>query len=335
MLDLLEFFPLRYPLLVPVLNTLGYFIKHKTRIPNEIIPFLLFAVASVISTGIRYVMSGFSGWYFWFDIVFLYGVVNSLKLTLYAIGGYEAVRAIKFTSRREEVKNNMRRGFVRSILAIVVATIVISLVTMLFGSSFLGVFGHLTDAWVGIIFYAVAFDCFGKIAKHRERITPAYIVMMCSVLLSAVLFLVASVTASRFIGFICLALAAVLGIVAGILFVIPYIKERKRLKEEALKPFDPEAYQKKWVRVRDKLQKLSAEKQKEILCNFLCFKLIGNSIYNNVDLSAPLFSLADIEGKPVYVTPSKAAAYNVNPEAVTRAEEYISSLVDVEHKEDK
>lgn len=330
MLDLLEFFPLRYPLLVPLLNTIGYYIKHKTRIPNEIIPFILFAVASAASVVVRQFMSGYSGWYYWFDIVFMYGIVNSLKLTLYAIGGYEAVRAIRFTGRREEVKNKMRRGFIRSVLAIVVATVLISLVTVLFGTSFFGVFSHLTDAWIGIIIYAVAFAVFGMIADHKEKITPAYIVMATSTLLSAMMFLMASITTNRILCFVGLALTAVLGITAGLLAFIPYAKARKEERDKVMNPLDETKYKKAWVKVRDKLIKLSPEKQKELLRGFLYFKLVGDSIYGNVDFDRPLIPVVNSDGSQIITTVTDAKTSGVSTESVKEAEGYINSVVEAE-----
>ena len=334
MLDLLEYFPLRYPILVPLLNAFGYGIKHRTRIPNEMIPFILFAIASATSVSVRYLMSGYSGWYYWFDIVFYYGIVNSLKLTLYAIGGYEAVRAIRFTSRREEVKNKMRGNFIRSVLGIVAATIIISLVTMMCGSSFFGVFAHLTDAWVGIIFYAVAFNVLGKLVRDREDITPAYIVMMSSLVLSGIMFLMASATANRVVAIAGLGLAMLFGLVAGALRFIPWIKDYKAKAGDAIKPFDAEDYQKKWVKVRERLLKLSPEKQKDLLKAFLCFRLVGDSIYNNVDVNTPLFTIPD-DGGTIVLSVDKARNAGVSEEAVASVEGYIASVVDKAKTEEK
>ena len=127
MLEILELFPLRYVALVPVLNAIGFFLKHRTRLPNEYIPFLLFAFASVSSVTVRWMISGESGLLFWFDAVFMYGIVNSLKLTISAIGSYEAVRAIGFSGRRMEVQM-FKRPVVRLFLAFITATVLFSLV---------------------------------------------------------------------------------------------------------------------------------------------------------------------------------------------------------------
>lgn len=326
MLDLLELFPIRFPLLVPLLNSIGYFIKHKTRIPNEIIPFILFVVASACSVGIRLFTTDYSGWYYWFDTVFLYGLVNSLKLTLYAIGGYEAVRAIRFTSRREEVKNNMR-GFFRSILGFVAATIIVSMVTVIAGSSFFGVFSHLTDAWGGIIAYAACYSFITNLVKHKERVTSAYIVMVCSIILSDVMFLLASATADRTLCIIGLVAAVVFGIVAGVLAFIPYIKERKAIKEKMLKPFNEDDYKKAWVKVRSKLLNSNKDKKKDILYNFLCFRLLGDSIYNDVDLSKPLFEVKDENGGNVVMPIAKAVSAGISADMIANAQEYVDSLV--------
>lgn len=336
MLELLEFFPLRYALLIPFLNTVGYFLKHKASLPNEFIPFVLFAIASAVSVGARWLsVPVHAGFMFWFDVVFTYGLVNALKLTLYAIGGYEAVRAAKFTSKRGEVQNKMKRGFIRSIIGIAGATLIMALVTVAFGSSFFGVFAHLTDAWAGIIFYAVIVDALWKIAKHRERITTAYIIMAVSILLSAIAFLVASATASRIVCFVGIALTAVFGITAAILGFIPYAKERKKIKESILKPFDENEYRANWVRVRDKLVRLSEDKQREILRGFLCFCLVGDNIYNDVDFSRPLFSVQDENGQELVMPVAKAQAANVSASAIDEASSYIETLLISLHKQEE
>ena len=335
MLEILELFPLRYPLMIPLLNTVGYFIKHRTRIPNEVIPFTLFAVTSVLSIGLRQLMSGYTGWRFWFDAVFLYGIVNSLKLTLYAIGGYEAVRAIRFTGRREEVKNKMKRGFIRSLIGVAGATLIIALVTVIFGSSFFDIFSHLTDAWAGIIFYAVIVNALWKLAMQKDAITTAYIVMAVSIVLSDIAFLVAASTASKVICFAAIALAAVFGITAAILGYIPYAKERKALKEKMVREFDEKEYLEEWAKLRGKLIGMSPDKQKEILCGFLCFRLQGDSIYGNVDLSSPLFSAKDEQGKEIVLTVNKAKSSGASAESIITAETYISSIVDEANKKEE
>ena len=195
MLEILELFPLRYVALVPVLNAIGFFLKHRTRLPNEYIPFLLFAFASVSSVTVRWMISGESGLLFWFDAVFMYGIVNSLKLTLYANGGYEAVRAMRFsTAGSNKEKAMLKRPFVRLMLASIAATIVASAAFLAFGSAPWDIFLRLSDGWFYGILVVGFFDAFYKIAKKREKLTVSYWVMWGSVMASAIAFCLASTT---------------------------------------------------------------------------------------------------------------------------------------------
>lgn len=325
MLELLELFPLRYVLMVPILNAIGYFLKHRTIIPNEFIPFLLFAVASASSIAIRWVMAGETGWLFWFDAVFLYGIVNSLKLTISAIGSYEAVRAFGFTGRRMEVQI-MKRPFIRLLLAFVTASILFGIIALIFGASFFDVFCKITDGWIFGIIFMSAFDLYSKLTKHPERITPLYIVRLASALIAVVMFCMAGMVSDIRACYIGLVLACLFLVIAAISIAIPFAKEKKEESME-LKEFSTEDYEKRWAVLREKMTKLSAEKQKEILEKFLLFRLVEDNVYNNVDFTRPLFILSDSEGNANYVPVSRAKEFGVSDADIESAKEYIKALI--------
>lgn len=326
MLDVLDLFPLRYVLLVPVLNAIGYFLKHETRLPNEFIPFMLFAIASAVSISLRKLMSGYSGWLFWFDAVFMYGIVNSLKLTISAIGSYEAVRAFGFSSRRMEVQF-MKRPFIRLLLAFVTASVLFGIIALIFGASFFDIFFKITDGWIFGILFMAAFDLYSKLSKHPEKVTPVYIVTLVSVLISACMFCMAGMATDVRICFIGITLAGLFGVVSAISILVPFIKERKQAALE-LQEFSADSYQKNWAIVRERILRMSdAAKKQELLENFLLFHLVGDSIYNNVNLDSPLFSIIEKDGTEKLVPVSKAKAAGVSDEDVEKAKTYISGLI--------
>ena len=325
MLDLLELFPLKYVALVPVLNAIGYFLKHRTPVPNEFIPAILFAVASATSIPVRWLLSGETGWLFWFDAVFLYGIVNSLKLTISAIGSYEAVRALRFSGRRMEVQM-IKRPFVRLLLAFISASLLFGIVALIFGASFFDIFFKITDGWIFGIFFMGAFDIYSKIAKHPERVTPLYIVTIASIMLSASMFCMASMAADVRVAFAGITLTGLFIAAAAACILVPFIKAKKAEAGE-VKEFSADEYQKEWAKVRAKLGKLSKEKQTELLEGFLLFHLVGDSIYNNVDLADPLFNAKAEDGSTILVPVSKADAAGATAAEIETAKAYIAKLV--------
>lgn len=326
MLELLEFFPLRYVLLVPLLNAAGCFLKHQTRIPNEYIPFMLFAIASALSIGIRRISAGDTGWLFWFDAVFMYGIVNSLKLTISAIGSYEAVRAFRFSSRRMEVRI-MKRPFIRLLLAFVTASVLFGIIALIFGASIFDVFFKITDGWIFGILFMAAFDLYSKLTKHPEKVTPVYIVTLVSVLLSACMFCMAGMATDVRICIIGISLAGLFGVVSAISILVPFVKERKEMALK-LQEFSPETYQKGWAIVRERILKMSdSAKKQDLLENFLLFHVVNDDIYNNVNLESPLFTIAGKDGTEKLVPVSKAKEAGVSDVDIEKAKAYIAGLI--------
>lgn len=325
MLEVLDLFPYRYVLLLPVLNAIGYFLKHRTVVPNECIPPLLFAVACCASISIRWLMSGYEGWYFWFDTVFLYGIVNSLKLTISAIGSYEAVRAIRFSSRRMEVQI-VKRPFIRLLVAFITATLLFGLLALIFGASIFGVFAKMTDGWVFGIFFITAFCLYTRLATDPAKITPLYIVSLVSVAIANAMFCMAGMTADVRVCLIGCILAFVFWGAAAACVFIPFMQERKAARTK-LKDFDPDTYRKAWASIRGRLIKLAPEKQKELLEGFLVFRLVGDSIYNDVDMDKPLFALKDADGTQKLTSVASAKDAGADDAAIEAAKAYVDALI--------
>ena len=325
MLEILELFPLKYVLLMPVLNAIGYTLKHDTRMPNEYIPFVLFAVASAVSIAVRVMTTGETGWLLWFDAVFLYGIVNSLKLTISAIGSYEAVRAIGFSRRRMEVQI-MKRPFIRLLLAFLTASVLFGIVALIFGASFFDIFFKITDGWIFGILFMAAFDLYSKLTKHPEKVTPVYIVTLISTLLSACMFCMASMATDVRVCFIGITLAVVFVVVSAMCILIPFAKERKASSKE-MKDFSEEEYKKAWAKLRYRLFSVSVDKREELLESFLVFHLVGDSIYNDVDMARPLFNITDSTGAIRLVPVSKAKELGVSDTEIAGAKSYIAKLL--------
>ncbi len=326
MLEVLELFPTQYVLLIPVLNWLGYVIKHYTRVPNEFIPPFLFVVASASGMAIRHMSAGSVGVLHWLDVVFRFGIVNSLKLTLLSVGGYEAVRAIGYSARREEVKSVMRRPFIRCLLSFTVASVVFAILALCTtGTDFLFTVQRITDGWVFGILFLLAFDILSKLAKHKERITAVYIAMCIMVLGGVIMFSIASVSGSFAVSVGCLAGAVLLGLGAGICIFVPYVREKKEMKQKMLEELStPDGIQRQWIKIRARMLHLDAEKQKKILYSFLPTKLVGDTIYGSLDISQPFFKVKEADSeKAVPLDAAKKLGFDV-----AEAKEYIDLLVD-------
>lgn len=321
--------------MIPLLNCVGWALKHRTGIRNEFIPMVLFAIACAVSILVRRLMSPYSGWYYCFDTYFMYGIVNSLKLTLYAIGGYEAVRALRFsTAGRKKEKSMLKRPFIRLMLASVAATIVASAAFLAFGSSPWDIFLRLSDGWFYGVLVLAFFTLFYNIAKKREKLTPVYWVMWVSVIVSAMAFCLASTTGDRLTCVVSIAVSAVFAVSAALCIAIPAIRERNREKETP-DEFDADAYRKEWAKQRIRLAGVDDEKKVKILSSFLCFKLVGDSIWNDIDTSRPLFAAATEDGKVNVMSVSTAIAKGADAEDVQKAIEYLQSLVASTAKEEK
>lgn len=322
---MLGFFPLRYVVLLPILIYIGYSLRARLRMKTAYIAVVLFAIASCVSIAIRWVLSDLSGWRFWFDAVFMYGIVNSLNLTVSALGSYTSVRDIGFRSRRMEVQI-VKRPFIRLFLSFITASVLFGIIALIFGASFSGIFFKITDGWIFGFLFMAAFVTFTKIALNKDEITPLFIVTICASVLFACMFSMASMADDVNTCIIGIVLSGISLAVAGICTLVPYMKARKKAISE-LKDFDPESYRKAWAVVRGKLMKMDEEKQKRLLEGFLVFKLDGNSIYGDVDMSAPLFTLTAEDGSQKLVPVDGAKEAGAADADIEAAKAYIAGLI--------
>ena len=220
----------------------------------------------------------------------------------------------------------MKDWSVRLLLAFISASLLFGVVALIFGASFFDIFFKITDGWIFGIFFMGAFDIYSKIAKHPERVTPLYIVTIASIMLSASMFCMASMAADVRVAFAGITLTGLFIAAAAACILVPFIKAKKAEAGE-VKEFSADEYQKEWAKVRAKLGKLSKEKQTELLEGFLLFHLVGDSIYNNVDLTDPLFNAKAEDGSTILVPVSKADAAGATAAEIETAKAYIAKLV--------
>lgn len=339
MLELLDYIPIRYRFLVPVLVFLGYLIKHKTAIPNVFIPTILFIVASVTGMVIRAFLSTYTGWYFWVDVIFLYGIINGLQTTLISCGGYEAVRALVFSCRREEVKMAKKRPFILFLIAFASATIIFSLISLVLGAGIFGTFSKVTDGWIFGILILQCYDFTRKVAFEKFKVTKTYISMQILILLNVICFSFASTTSDATFSLLGLAGALLFGIAAGILpVIVNRIKGNGAVADyEDTQANDESSYQKDWARIRSRIIDKEPSKQIEILKDCLGFKLVGDDIYGALDLSQPLITgTLNSDGTTLGFTVNSAekagSEVTIADGVIESAVSYIESVVNKEAK---
>lgn len=328
MSEILELFPLRYPMLLPVLNTIGYWIKHHTSVRNEFIPPILFLIATGCSVGFRIMTTSYTGIMYYVDLVLLYGLINSLKLTLYAVGGYETVRAIRFSFGRR-YGGIMKRPFIRVLLGFITATALFMVMALIFGSSLLDIFFKITDGWIFGILFLACFDFWSKFAKHREKINGVYITMLVMLLISVAMFSMASSADELTVCIVGLSTSVLFSIACGLCLFIPFIKEKKEMKKEKIYTF--EELQEIWTtKIRPNLMKISDKnKKREILLNFLSYKLVDDDIVNGLDKSRGLCVVIDKDGKSYTVSPALYAKEYGTTDAVYKdAVDYIDLIAE-------
>lgn len=327
MSEVLELFPLRYPLLLPVLNTIGYWIKHRTSVKNEFIPPILFLIATGCNIGFRMMTTPYTGFMYYVDLVFLYGLVNSLKMTLYAVGGYETVRALRFSFSRK-YGGFMKRPFIRVLLGFVTATVLFTVMALILGSSFLEVFFKITDGWIFGILFLACFDFWSKLAKHREKINGVYITMLVMLLVSVAMFSMASSTDELTVCIVGVSTSLLFSIACGLCIFIPFLKERKTEKEQKVYTF--EGLQELWTtKVRPRLNKITDDSKKmELLLDFLPYHLVGDSLNNGLDKSTAMCLVKGSDGE-MYAVPASnyAAEYGTDNDAYKNAVAYVEALV--------
>lgn len=327
MSELLELVPLRYPLFLFVLTSIEYGIKHHTTMRNELIPPLLLLIAIGLNVGLRSMTSPYDGVLYYVDLLLLYGVVNSLKLTLYAVGSYEVIRAFRFSVGKKHGGFIMKRPFVRVMLGFFTATVLFSVISLICGSSAMYIFFKITDGWIFGVLFLACFDFWSKFTKYKDRISGVYITMLIMLLLSVSSFSMASSTSNVIVCIVALACSLLFGLGAGLCILIPFLKQRK--SDSAEKVYTFEELQEIWVsKVRPKLKKINdSEKKIEILAGFLSYRLVNDSIDNGLDSSRAMCLVTDEDGATYAVSASCYGATYGSDATYNEAVSYIKGLV--------
>ena len=323
-------------LLLSVLWSIGYTVKHKTKIPNIYIPFILLAVASAL----KYLEDSLAG------LIFgeapslstaVWAVVYGIQYTFFACGGYEAVRAAKLTWQKRRVKEKKmdykKKPFVIFLIAFLVATVEFFAVSLIFGSGFFMAFAKITDGWIFGILLLMAMHLVYVIWNDREKITPVYIAMQVLLYINVISFAFASVTANRMFSLIGLAVSVFTGILAGVLpYLVSLIKAKRDQHGTHGKALNEASVQSEWSRTRKSCMNLAPEKKIAKLEKKLAFKLNGDSFYNGIDMNRPLLE-GLVDDKPVAVTvavatqPGKSEELGITAEDIEQAKLYIEQIV--------
>lgn len=330
---LIDYLPLRYSAFVPVLGVLAFLLR-KAGAHGKSLIFLLFVLACVPSVWMRHLSSPYRGWAHWFDAVLMEGGVNSFRITLYAIGGEEVVRSLFSRRQGGQKRLFMKKKFVRQLLAFVMAALVAAISFLAFGSAPVEIFLRLSDGFFLAVLVVLATDALLKLSLERSSLSALYWVTWGLVLIADIAFCLASTTASRIACLVGLGVAIVSGLASGLCVLIPYVKGIKSSKtaEVKLDITDEDAvaeYRKKWMKVRSVIigGALSSSAKEKLLSGFLLFKLQGDSVYNDIDSSAPLIPVINDESSYAISLASASDSVTVSATTIAEVTEYIAGLV--------
>lgn len=326
---LLEFIPIRYKALIPLLNSIGYVFKHKTKVPNKWIPFLLILISIIISSITRYISLRVWGEdfnsYTWIDILVIHGVLNGFRCSLLSSCGYEIVRSFAVERKRREVVMLKKSALFKMLLSFAISSVIYTVMALALGSSFLMSFQKITDGWIfGILFMAV-FDAVSRFVSNRGSITKYYICMQIMILFNLITFSVASTTATPVVCYIGLACAVLFGAGAGIFYklAVDNLPGRGNADGDAFVEISPEDAQGDWIKVKAKLMKMKDHDKKiKLLEKVLAFRLLNDNILNGLDLDSPL-----IYDDGITYSVAKATEKGLDPEKIKEAKEYIELIV--------
>lgn len=337
MLEIMEVLPIRYAFMIPVLNSIGYILKHRTKLDNTLIPVCLFAIALATGILIRGFQTSASGWVYWLDVVVYHGVVNGIKTTIYACGGYETVRAIYFHYERRRVEgkgeekkmSKMTRTLLSVLAAFLIASAVFCAISLIFGAGLFGAFAKLTDGLIFGILVMMAYDLLRRLAMKEGKVTKTYVAMQVLLLVNVVAFAMASVTTSRTFSLAGLAISAVAGISAGVLpYIVNHIQAlRGDVAVDDEKGITAQDLQDEWARNRSRIVSAgSVESKRKMLERMLAYRCIGDSIYGALDLERPLIVYKDADGTAYAL--SIAAAKDKGVTDTAEASEYVDRLLE-------
>ena len=202
-------------------------------------------------------------------------------------------------------------------LALVVASIVFSVISMLFGSDLFVTFTRLTDGWVFGVLLLCFYDMFRRLCEG-ERLTKTYIAVQCLFLVNVVAFSYASTSVSSYNAVVALLISLITGVFAVALpYIVRYIEDRRTDNNDSDGKVDEDTLQKEWNTFVSKLMKISDKnRQKELLQKKLAFRLIG--------VSRGMVVVDDLS-----MTVEMAMKNGVEQSKIDEANEYIDRLVGI------
>ena len=131
-------------------------------------------------------------------------------------------------------------------LALVVASIMFSVISMVFGSDLFVTFTRLTDGWVFGVLLLCLYDMFSRLCEG-ERLTKTYIVVQCLFLVNVVAFSYASTSVSAYWAVVALIISGIAGAFAIALpYIVGYIEERRTDDNSGDRQVDEDTLQKEW-----------------------------------------------------------------------------------------
>lgn len=340
MLEIFEVLPIKYAFLIPVLNSIGYLLKHKTRLDNTLIPATLFAIALAAGVLFRGFTTSSTGWIYWLDVVLYHGIINGIKTTIYACGGYEAVRAVYFHYERKKVEDkgegkmsNRTKTLLSILVAFLIASVLFCTISLVFGAGLFGAFAKLTDGLIFGVLVMMVYDLLSRLVFKERTVTKTYIAILVLLLINVTAFAMASVTVNRTFSIAGLAISAVTGISAG---VLPYIVEHFKARRGDVALDDKEELtaqdlQNEWAKSRSKVVSASnTESKRKLLERLLAYRCIGDSIYGALDLEKPLIVYKDANGNLYALSVASAKDKGIAEDSaeMKEAKAYIETLLE-------
>ena len=216
----------------------------------------------------------------------------------------------------------MKKNLLVFVLSFLLATFIFVGLSLAFGTGLLNAFFKITDGWLFGVIFMCAYDVIRK-AFNKEKFTRTYICMMGLFAVNVATFFCASITADRNLAIGCIIASGLAGVTAIALpFVVHAIETHGDCAGDCGQSADECMLQNEWAKLKVKIAKLPREKQIEVLKEKLAFRVVGDTIFNAVDLTRGMVSH---EGLAMTVKAGKEAG--VDPAVIEEAEAYIEALV--------
>lgn len=210
-------------------------------------------------------------------------------------------------------------------LAFVVASLIFAGISLVFGSDLFVTFTRLTDGWIFGVLFICLYDMFRRLCEG-ERLTKTYIAVQCLFLVNVVTFSFASTTESASDAIIALIVSAVAGVAAVSLpYIVDYIESRRADCDRSDGKVDEDTLQREWNAFVTKVLKFdSKEKQKELLQKKLAFRLVGDNIFNALDITRGM-----VEDNGLSMTVEMAVKNGVSQDKINDANAYIEKIIGI------